>query len=135
SLPRTRVAHARPTENLSSGLVGFGDSASLLHGAHGLRSRHRHSRLANLEGSTGRKSQRDCRHALIVRHVGDEDAIIVAEAVPAIHELAPGGLARLRAAGFKAILWVFELGSPGLRGIGKLAHIERHVRSPSLLFF
>ena len=60
----------------------------------------------------------------------DEDGIILAEAIPTTNEFAPDRLARLTSHGFNAVLRIFELGGPKVRGVGCLVRLERHVRPP-----
>src|ERR1700747_2980508 len=122
-----------PTTCLSGGLIGPGDGLRLPHTSDAFGARHQDRRLARLEGAACSNSQRDCRHTLVIRHIADEDDIILAEAIPTAHEFTADGLARLTTDGFNSVLRLLELGGPRLRGGGCLVHIERHDRPPSLL--
>ena len=68
--------------------------------------------LLALSGAARSDSQRDCRHTFVVRHIADEDYIIVAEAIPTPNEFTPDGLARLTPDGFNSVLRILELGRP-----------------------
>ena len=124
--PSIRVASTR----LPSGLISLGDGVRLLHAPHAFRPRHQDGCFRRFDGAACSNSQRDCRHTFVVRHIADEDGIILAEAIPTTNEFAPNGLARLTSDGFNAVLRIFELGGPRVRSVGCLIHIERHVRPP-----
>jgi len=125
-----RLTVVRQPRRLPGGLIGLGDGVRLLHALHALHPRHQDGCFRRFDGAAGSNSQRDCRHTFIVRHIADEDGIVLAETIPTTNEFAPNGLARLTAHGFNAVLRIFELGGPRFRSVGCLVHIKRHVRPP-----
>jgi hypothetical protein len=115
---------------LSGRLIGLGDVGRLLHGPNSLRPRHQYRRLAGLDGAACGYSHRDCCHTLVVRHIGDENEIIITEAIPTTNQFAPDGLACRTSRGFNSVLRILELRGPRLRRVGYLVHVHRHVRPP-----
>jgi len=126
----TLLLQAAPGPKLPGWLIGLGDGVRLLHALHALHPRHQDGCFRRFDGAAGSNSQRDCRHTFIVRHIADEDGIVLAETIPTTNEFAPNGLARLTAHGFNAVLRIFELGGPRFRSVCCLVHIKRHVRPP-----
>src|SRR5215472_18550723 len=124
--PSIRLASTR----LPGGLISLGDDVRLFHALHALHSRHQDGCFRRFDGAPGSNSQGDCRHTFIVRHIANEDSIVLAETIPTTNEFAPNDLARLTAHGFNAVLRIFELGGPRFWSVGCLVHIERHVRTP-----
>src|ERR1700736_1689473 len=118
---------------LSGGLISLGDGVRLLHALHAFRPRHQHSCFRRFDGAACGYGKRDCRHAFVVRHIGDDHEIIFTKAIPAANELAPDGLASRTADGFNSVLRVLELRGPRLRGVGCLVHIQRHIQPPLLV--
>src|SRR5690242_11900957 len=118
---------------LSGRLIDLGDGVRLLHSPEAFRPRHQNGCLAGLDGAACGYSQSNCRHTFVVWHIGNDDEIIVAEAIPTANEFAPDRLTRRPAYGFNPVLRVLELGGPRFWGVGSLVHVDRHVLSPSLL--
>src|ERR1700688_3309610 len=73
---RMRVIEAR--RFLSGGLITFDDGLRLLQGRHKFRPGHQCSGLAGLDCATRRNRYGDGSHALDVRHVGDQNSVIIA---------------------------------------------------------
>jgi hypothetical protein len=94
-----------PDGLLSGGFVDLGDRARFLHARHGLGSAHQNGRFGGLDGSPRGYRQRDRRHTFIVRDIGDDDEIVVTEAIPTGNELTPDGLTRCAAYGVSTVLW------------------------------
>src|SRR4029077_10543592 len=76
--PSIRLASAR----LPGGLIGLGDGGRLLHALPPLHPRNQDVCFRRFDGAAGSNSQRDCRHTFIVRHIADEDGIVLAETIP-----------------------------------------------------
>ena len=117
---------------LCSRSVDLRNISYLFHGLHGLRARHQRSRSTVFDGAPRSYRQRNGRHTLIVRDIRDENEIKVAEAIPCAYHFASDSLARLVTNRFDTILRILHLSRPGLRRIGPLVHIERHVVPPWL---
>jgi hypothetical protein len=66
-----------PSDNeavqLTGGLIGLGDGIRFFEGCHAFR------RPAGLDGAARGDAQRDRRHASVVRHIGDDDNVILTE--------------------------------------------------------
>ena len=71
-----RVIEARRL--LSGGLITFDHGLRLLQGRHKLRPRHQCSGMAGLDCATCHNRYGDGSHALDVRHVGDQNNVIIA---------------------------------------------------------
>jgi hypothetical protein len=101
-LPPPRMS--LPDDLLSGGFVDLGDRARFLHARHGLGSAHKNGRFGGLDGAARGYRQCDSRHTFIVRDIGDDDEIVVTEAVPTSNKLTPDGLARSAAYGVCGLL-------------------------------
>src|ERR1700686_3384909 len=73
---RMRVIEAR--RFLSGGLITFDDGLRLLQGRHKFRPGHQCSGMAGLDCATRRNRYGDGSHALDVRHVSDQNNVIIA---------------------------------------------------------
>src|SRR3954447_7717062 len=104
------------TSDLSGGCVYPGDCIRLLDASHTFGTRHQHSGLGGLDSSARGNRQCDRSHALVIGHIGNDDQIILAEAIITTDKFAPDGLARRTAHGFNTVLRIFELGSYGFWG-------------------
>src|SRR6476661_1552384 len=78
---------SQPATSLTGGLIDPGDRIGLLHARYRLGPGHQHGRLGGLDGASCGNGQRDGGHGLIVRDIGDDGEIVVAEAIPATNEL------------------------------------------------
>jgi len=110
SMAVCRQANIAPATCLTGGLIDLGDRVGLLHARYRLGSGHQHGRLGGFDGASCGDGHRDRRHGLIVRDIGDDEEIVLTEAIPATNELAPDGLAGSAAHGFNAVLRLLELG-------------------------
>ena len=118
-------------DDLTSRLIRLSDSGCLLQGSQDFFARHQYGRLAGLDRTASSYGQCDSGHGFVVGHIGDDDEIVITEAIPTSEQFSPDSLARLAAHGFNTVLRVFNLRSPGLCGLRRLVHIDRHIRSPS----
>jgi hypothetical protein len=71
-------------DDLTSRLIGLGDSGCLLQGPQDFFACHQYGRLAGLDRAAGSYSQRDSGHGFVARHISDDDEIIVTEAIPVV---------------------------------------------------
>ena len=105
-----RVIEAR--RFLSGGLITFDDGLRLLQGRHKFRPGHQCSGMAGLDCATRRNRYGDGSHALDVRHVGDQNNVIVALAVPTTDHFASDRISHLPSNGFNAVLRIIHLRCP-----------------------
>ena len=103
---RRKRAVGRLLPWLSGGSINFGDGLCLLHGLDALCPGHQFGRLTGLEGTARTNCERDCRHAFVIRHVGDDDEVIVAKAQPSADEFATYSFARRFPYSFDSVLRV-----------------------------
>ena len=99
-------------DDLTSRLIRLGDSGCLLQGPQDFFACHQHGRLAGLDRAASSYGQCDPGHGFVVRHISNDDEIIVAEAIPTTKQLAANGLARLAAHSFNTVLRLLNLRSP-----------------------